>query len=100
MDFWLAWWREIALAKHGLEHFIAHIDWLPTLAALARQLDGDAIARGVDTVTGTKSALEANANARLALDVMMLDLPYISPSSLPIAKTAVSVDGPPVTVQE
>ncbi len=103
MDFWLDWWRDIALARNGLERFVTYIDWLPVLAALGRQLDGDAIARGIETVTGTRSALEANANARLALDVMMLDLPYIAPSSLPAANTAAVAapqDGPAITVQE
>ena len=100
MDFWLDWWRDVALVKNGLERFVKYIDWLPTLAALGRQLDADAIARGVETVTSTKSGLEANASPRLALDVMMLDLPYIAPSSLPAANTAAAQDGPAVTVQE
>lgn len=103
MDIWLDWWRDIALTRNGLERFVTYIDWLPTLAALGRQLDGDAIARGIETVTGTKSALEANATPRLALDVMMLDLPHIAPSSLPAANTmaaAASQDGSAGTIQE
>ncbi len=103
LDFWLDWWRDIALVRNGLERFVTYVDWLPTLAALGRQLDGDAIARGVETVTGTRNALVANANSRLALDVMMLDLPFIAPSKLPAASISPAAgrpDRPAITVQE
>jgi DNA polymerase-3 subunit delta' len=81
MDLWLDWWRDVALARHGLDRFVTNIGWLPALSALGKALDDQAISSAASSVAGTKRALQANANARLALEVMMLDLPEADPGT-------------------
>ncbi len=76
MQRWLEWWRDVAMARAGLNEQVVNLDSLETLQALGRSLSADEIAAAVEAVTRTVQALEANAIPRLALEVMMLDLPY------------------------
>ena len=79
MDLWLDWWRDVALVRHGLDKFVINIGWLPALTALGKALDDQMISSTAASVARTRRALEANAIPRLALDVMMLDLPGADP---------------------
>jgi DNA polymerase-3 subunit delta' len=72
---WLGWWRDILLVKEGAERFVQNLDRLDTL-----RMEGERYTRGqaidfVKAVLETLYALDDNANARLALELLMLNLP-------------------------
>ena len=90
MDVWLGWWRDLAAAKLALRGAVTNADRLPELEAIGSMLDIDSIVRAAEVVARTKRTLEANANARLALEVMMLDLPWVDLTSLPPMQTAIA----------
>ena len=77
MKRWLQWMRDIAVFTSGLGDSAIHSEWREALDQMAKQLDEAAITQAANTVLQTREALEANANPRLALEVMMLELPTV-----------------------
>jgi DNA polymerase-3 subunit delta' len=72
LDLWLEWWRDIALGAAGAERGILNVDRLDRIRAVAAGTTPAAAARAVAAVRAARTQLEENANARLALEVMML----------------------------
>ena len=72
---WLRWWRDLLLIKEGSEEFIYNIDWADTLRLRASELTTAQVVGFIKAILSTLEALEHNANARLALEVLMLSLP-------------------------
>ncbi len=83
LDLWSEWWRELAMARNGLDNLVTNETWLPRFKGIAQALDNSTIAAGATAVASARRALEANAIARLALEVFMLDLPFVSKDNLP-----------------
>lgn len=79
LDMWLDWWRDVALARHGLDRSVTNVGWLPALRALGKEFDDLTVSSAASAVARTRWALQANANPRLALEVLMLDLPHAEP---------------------
>lgn len=75
LDAWLRWWRDVLLVQRGTSSRIVNLDRRADLerhaSAFAPRVVADAIARGRDTL----QMLDQNVNARLALDVALLELP-------------------------
>jgi DNA polymerase-3 subunit delta' len=75
LDMWLDWWRDMLLIKTGLGDNITNIDRIDELKKMAggRNLSGiREFIRGIQTAG---EQLRQNANPRLALEVLMLDIP-------------------------
>ena len=72
---WLRWWRDLLLIKEGSEEYIHNTDRQTELRFQATQLTTLQIVRFIKTLLETLEALGRNASARLALEVLMLDLP-------------------------
>jgi len=72
LDLWTEWWRDIALGAAGAERGILNVDRLDRIRALAAGTTPMAVARAAEAVRACRTHLEENANARLALEVMML----------------------------
>jgi len=72
---WLRWWRDVLLLQSGLEDRIVNLDRRADLGRLARALSSQEAAAAVTSVRDVLQMLDQNANARLALDVLTLDLP-------------------------
>lgn len=75
---WLEMWRDIAIVKAGLPQNTINADWLPAFEEAAKQLEEAEISAAASTISGTTTALEANAIPRLAIEVMMLEMPTVS----------------------
>lgn len=75
---WQQWWRDVAVAKAGLHDNVINADWLDALAETAGRLSEGEIALAAGTVSHTITALEANAIPRLAIEVMMLEMPQVT----------------------
>jgi len=77
LDLWLDWWRDVLLIKHGLRDALTNTEWAGGLDAVAGALDTAGAVAAAEAVAETRSALDANATPRLALEVLMLDLPSV-----------------------
>ena len=74
---WLRWWRDVLLILQGQTDQVVHTTWQETLERLASSASPTEVVRWIHVITGTLDALDQNVNARLALEVMMLELPAI-----------------------
>ncbi len=72
---WAGWWRDLLLAKSGCGEFITNLDLKELLHQRARLYTLPEIGRTLDSLRRADWELEQNANPRLALEVLMLDLP-------------------------
>ncbi len=75
LDLWISWWRDVLLVASGTEALLTNVDRQDRLRDHARYLDVSTIARVVRALCESRQKLQRNANKRLTLDVLMLDLP-------------------------
>jgi len=75
LDLWLDWWRDLLLVKVGAQDMVTNIDRLNTLVQMANGYSLQQIRDYVGSIQATWVQLQQNANARLALEVLMLDMP-------------------------
>jgi DNA polymerase-3 subunit delta' len=73
--FWLRWWRDLLLIKEGGEEYIHNTDRGTELRLQATQLTTAEVVGFIKMLLETLEALGRNASARLALEVLMLNLP-------------------------
>ena len=72
---WLRWWRDLLLIKEEGEDYVGNIDRISELRLQAAQLTTGQIITFTRRLLDTLEALDRNASARLALEVLMLELP-------------------------
>ena len=75
LDLWLNWWRDLLLVKTGCGDIITNIDYLATLIEMAECYRLNQIKAFIDSIRAAGKQLRQNANPRLALEVLMLDMP-------------------------
>ena len=71
---WLRWWRDLLLIKEGVEEYLHNADQADVLRAHAETLTIAQIAAFIRRLLTTMAALDANANPRLALETLMLNV--------------------------
>ena len=75
LQLWLGWWRDLLLILEGVENFVHNQDMADVLRQQAREWTTEQVTGFVKAILATTKALDSNANARLALEVLMLALP-------------------------
>ena len=75
LSLWLTWWRDLLLIKNERADFITNIDQIELLRSRARYYSLAQIRTVIKAIQETMRALEQNANPRLALEVLMLNIP-------------------------
>ena len=75
LDLWLNWWRDLLLVKTGCGDIITNIDYLATLIEMAECYRLNQIKAFIDSIRAAGKQLRQNANPRLVLEVLMLDMP-------------------------
>ena len=81
LDVWILWWRDVTLAACGATH-LTHTGYAGDEAARqGRALGLDRAQSFLHALLAAQAALDQNANPRLTFDVLMLDLPHLSPAS-------------------
>jgi DNA polymerase-3 subunit delta' len=75
LTIWLRWWRDVLLAQSGLTERIVNLDRRAEIERQAQLISKRDVASGVAGVRDILQMLDQNVNARLALDVAVLDLP-------------------------
>lgn len=75
---WLSLWRDVLLQSSQASISITNLDWQPQVEALASALDLDQAHAIVSRIEQALDLLSKNVNTRLALEVLMLDIPRLS----------------------
>ena len=74
---WLSYWRDVLLCKGGSSVPLANIDWAKEIESLAEHASMSEVRRMVSKLETSLSQSEANVNARLLAEVILLDWPRI-----------------------
>ncbi|HEX6482628.1 MAG TPA: DNA polymerase III subunit delta' [Ktedonobacteraceae bacterium] len=77
LELWLLWWRDMVLAANNSLDLIVNVDMRSHLQKQAAKIGPTEARRMVRAILRTAEALEQNVNARVALEVLMLDLPTV-----------------------
>jgi DNA polymerase-3 subunit delta' len=75
LDLWREWWRDILLLATACQDAITNLDLKDILDGEAGRYDPAQVVAFLRSLAATKRRLEENVNPRLALEVLMLDLP-------------------------
>jgi DNA polymerase-3 subunit delta' len=77
LELWLLWWRDIVLAANNCLDLTVNVDKRDLLKAQALKLGSMKAEQMIRAILRTQEALDQNVNARLALEVLMLDMPAL-----------------------
>ena len=75
LSLWVGWWRDLLLIKEGCRDFITNIDQEATLYSEAENYRLTGIKGFIESLQQAMEALDQNANPRLVLEVLMLNMP-------------------------
>ena len=75
LDQWLDWWRDLMLVKVGCHEAVTNIDMADTFEELVGHYSLEQIRNFIDRLQAAKGQLGQNANPRLVLEVLMLNIP-------------------------
>jgi len=75
LDLWLDWWRDLMLVKVGCGDTITNVDLEARLVEMVRGYSLTQIKAFIDSIQAAGEQLRQNANPRLVLEVLMLDIP-------------------------
>jgi DNA polymerase-3 subunit delta' len=74
---WQTWWRDVMLLASGSDSMLTNSDHRETLRAHARRFGVDRARAAASRLAQALWQLDHNANARLAIEVLLLDLPKV-----------------------
>lgn len=74
---WTLWWRDVTLAAHGGRHLVATDEAEVEAIRQGQTLGAERAEAFLRKLLEGQAALEQNANPRLTLDVLLLDLPSL-----------------------
>jgi DNA polymerase-3 subunit delta' len=77
LELWLLWWRDMVLAANGCLDLTVNADMRDLLKAQSAKISTLEAERMVRAILQTQESIEQNVNARVALEVLMLDTPTI-----------------------
>jgi len=75
LDLWLDWWRDLLLVKAGCRDIITNVDLEARLIEVAGSYSLAQIKAVIGSIQAAGEQLRQNANPRLVLEVLMLDIP-------------------------
>ncbi len=75
LQLWLEWWRDVLLVREGCSQLIANVDQEETLRQHAGRYSLADIRGFIEAIRAASEQLEQNANPRLVLEVLMLNIP-------------------------
>jgi DNA polymerase-3 subunit delta' len=78
LQYWLSFWRDVLLRSISMNASLINLDRAAEVDQIVQQIDASAARQAVAAVEHTISLLEANVNARLAVEVLLLDLPRLA----------------------
>jgi DNA polymerase-3 subunit delta' len=75
LELWLLWWRDMVLAANTCLDLTVNVDMRDLLKVQATKVGTNESERMVRAILQTMELLEQNVNVRVALEVLMLDVP-------------------------
>lgn len=84
LDSWRDYWHDLMLLKLGSDDMITNTDRRAELDVMAGSYRLDQIKTYIDCIQLTAEHLRRNANTRLALEVLMLDIPQREGGNVPV----------------
>jgi DNA polymerase-3 subunit delta' len=75
LDLWIGWWRDVLLLAAGTDAPLTNVDRRSALGDHARRFGVERSGAVLNALRNAADRLKRNANARLTLEVLMLDLP-------------------------
>jgi DNA polymerase-3 subunit delta' len=75
LKLWQDLWRDLMLIKNGFKEAIINIDIEERLSRLSEETDLSDIRHFIENIQQAMQNLRRNANPRLALEVLMMDIP-------------------------
>ncbi|RLC95068.1 MAG: DNA polymerase III subunit delta' [Chloroflexi bacterium] len=75
LDLWIGWWRDVMLVAAGTDTPLTNVDRRGKLRDHARRFGVERSGAVVKALRSAAGRLRRNANARLTLEMLMLDLP-------------------------
>ena len=78
LEMWLSLCRDMLMLAHGMEDKVTNVDYLEDLRRVMDSLPPAEALRVVNRLIKALDELEANANLRLLLENVFLDLPQVS----------------------
>jgi DNA polymerase-3 subunit delta' len=78
LELWLSWWRDLLLVKGGCADAVVNVDLRERLYSDADALELAAIRKTMLAIQSARRQISQNVNARLALEVMLLETPLMS----------------------
>ncbi len=77
LEYWLGWWRDLLLMQSGDADRIINIDREDRVREQAMHFSLVQVQKALQAVRETAAHLSQNANARLSVEVLLLDLPQL-----------------------
>jgi len=86
LDSWLDWWRDMLLLKVNCPEHLINVDFAPELTEITNDYSITEIRVIIGNIKAVKQQLAQNANAQLALEVLMLNIPKIKRPAMKSSK--------------
>lgn len=77
LELWLLWWRDLIFAANNCQDLIVNVDMRNLLQKHAAKISPHESLQMIRTILRTLEMLDQNVNARVALEVLMLDVPTL-----------------------
>lgn len=77
LELWLLWWRDLIFAANNCPDLVVNVDMRTLLQKHAARISPTESMRMIRNILRTLEVLDQNVNARLALEVLMLDVPTL-----------------------
>ena len=81
LQLWLTFWRDVMVCVSGASNSVTNLDYSEPIQKIAAVTDLDQAKFYVNLVVRTIDCIDHNVNARLALEVMLIDLPKMNITS-------------------
>lgn len=78
LQVWLTVWRDVLIYSSGIDGWLSNPDYSESFRLLANEIGIGAAQFYVNSIETTIDRIDHNVNPRLALEVMLLDLPKIT----------------------
>jgi DNA polymerase-3 subunit delta' len=75
LELWLLWWRDLLFTGHNCPELVVNVDMRPLLQNQATSISPLESLSMIRRILRTLEILDQNVNARLALEVLLLDVP-------------------------
>ena len=73
---WLFWWRDVLLVQQGCDNLVANLDQMDAIRQLAQSTSQGDVRRFLGAIMTTAGYLRRNVSVRLALEALLLKVPY------------------------